>query len=172
MNLGLIANSRLALPTIQHLLNSKEIKALAIPDQLNPDTEQILLLAQQYGVSVTQFSKADLEQQLSDWIKINQLELVLVFTFPWVISENCLNLPKHGFYNFHFAPLPAYRGAAPLFWLIKNREREGALSIHKMEAALDALLRIEVIKLEEGYFSGWKLFEMGIRPGSAFSSLR
>jgi methionyl-tRNA formyltransferase len=309
MKLGFIANSSLALPTLQKLLKDKKIVAIGIPDQLNPDTEQINLLAIQNGLTSVRFERDKLEIQLTDWIIECQLDLVLVFTFPWKIPTSCLTIPANGFYNAHFAPLPQYQGAAPLFWLIKNRERQGGMCIHQMNKEFDkgdiafqatvpltseetlgthmgkismaavqwtqnflervingtlnlqeqdggkakywplpeakdltinwstqtaveikaivkatnphyggaityyqsfpfrilevssvdsniiaqkfspgtiinapsgnglvvvckdgGLLKIEVIKLEEGYFSGWKLFELGVRPGTCFSS--
>ena len=42
-----------------------------------------------------------------------------------------------GVYNFHFAKLPEYRGPQPIFWEIINREPEGAITVHKMDAQLD-----------------------------------
>ena len=137
MNLGFIATSTLALPTIQQLLKGKQIRALGIPDQNTIDTEQIILLAKQNGMEVIRFKKEALEEQISQWISTNQLDTVLVFTFPWKIPEACLSMPKNGFYNAHCAPLPKYRGAAPVFWLIRNRERQGGLYIHEMTKSFD-----------------------------------
>ena len=42
MKLGFIANSSLALPTLQNLLKDKKIVAIGIPDRLNPDSEHII----------------------------------------------------------------------------------------------------------------------------------
>ena len=137
MKLGFIANGSLALPTLQKLLKDKKIAAIGIPDQLNPDTEQINLLALQNGKTPVRFEKDKLNIQLTDWIIENQLDLVLVFTFPWKIPGSCLTIPVNGFYNAHFAPLPQYQGPAPLFWLIKNRERQGGMCIHQMSKEFD-----------------------------------
>ncbi len=64
--------------------------------------------------------------------------LVLVKTFPWKISSIALKIPKYGFINFHYAPLPEFRGTNPLFWMIKDRVSEGGVTVHKMDENFDS----------------------------------
>lgn len=64
--------------------------------------------------------------------------MVLVKTFPFLIPPAALAIPKHGFINFHYAPLPAWRGANPLFWMLRNGADEGGVTVHEMNATFDA----------------------------------
>jgi methionyl-tRNA formyltransferase len=81
--------------------------------------------------------RAGLGEALADWLAELQPTAVLVLTFPWRIPAAVLGLPPHGFLNVHFAALPGYRGPAPLFWQLRNREPAGAVTIHRMEADFD-----------------------------------
>ena len=42
-----------------------------------------------------------------------------------------------GFINFHFGVLPEYRGADAIFWQIRNRAKEGGISVHRMTGEID-----------------------------------
>ncbi|OFZ60707.1 MAG: hypothetical protein A3D92_02190, partial [Bacteroidetes bacterium RIFCSPHIGHO2_02_FULL_44_7] len=66
-----------------------------------------------------------------------QPDTVLVKTFPWKIPAELLNLPKWGFFNFHYAPLPQYKGSNPLFWMIKSGDKEAGLTVHRMTDDFD-----------------------------------
>ena len=65
------------------------------------------------------------------------IDCVFVLTFPWKIPEELFNLAPKGFINFHYALFPKYKGADPIFWQIKNNEKEGGLTIHIMNSELD-----------------------------------
>ncbi len=45
-----------------------------------------------------------------------------------------LDIPRHGFVNFHYAPLPQYRGSKPLFWMMKDGVKETGVTVHRMTA--------------------------------------
>jgi methionyl-tRNA formyltransferase len=58
-------------------------------------------------------------------------------TFPFKIPERMLNIPEKGTFNVHYSKLPSYKGAAPLFWQLKNGLKEVSLTIHKMTRQFD-----------------------------------
>jgi methionyl-tRNA formyltransferase len=74
---------------------------------------------------------------LEQWLDACQPDVVFVYTFPFKIPSRLLDKPAHGFINFHFGLLPEYRGADAIFWQIKNREKYGAISVHKMTDRFD-----------------------------------
>jgi methionyl-tRNA formyltransferase len=137
MNIGFLANSQLAIPTLKHLLEQQKLCAVGIPAQDNEYTQHIQLLTQQHQLEARTLERKHLQADVTAWVQENELDVVLVYTFPWRIPEACLGLPRRGFYNAHFAPLPRYRGANPLFWLIRNRAPRGGFYIHEMTASLD-----------------------------------
>ena len=83
--------------------------------------------------------------------KLN-IDLLLVFAFGHIISEDLLNVAKHGSFNIHTSLLPKYRGAAPIQRSIINCDRETGITFMKMDAGLDTGPIVNSIKfpIEEG----------------------
>lgn len=65
-------------------------------------------------------------------------DVVLVATFPSRLGPGVLGLPARGAFNVHGSLLPAYRGAMPEFWAIRNGEAVTGVSIHRMTERFDA----------------------------------
>lgn len=65
-------------------------------------------------------------------------ELIVVAAYGRILPEEILRFPRYGSINVHSSLLPAYRGAAPINWVILNGERETGVSIMYMAQALDA----------------------------------
>ena len=61
--------------------------------------------------------------------KLN-IDLLLVFAFGHIISEELLNVAKHGSFNIHTSLLPKYRGAAPIQRSIINCDRETGITFN------------------------------------------
>ena len=147
--IGVLCNSTLGIPSLQALLSNQLVSAIGMPDIVHDATNDIRKIVASFQQGVTVFKKENLRNTLDSWIKNNQLDIVLVFTFPWKIDKHTLAVPKLGFINFHFGLLPQYRGADAIFWSIKNREPFGGISVHQMDANFDtgALIHIEKVPI-------------------------
>lgn len=68
-----------------------------------------------------------------------KLDVACVACFPWKIPPEILAIPHYGFLNVHPSLLPAYRGPAPLFWILKEHAWETAagVTIHWMDKEWD-----------------------------------
>lgn len=75
--------------------------------------------------------------QLENWIQGIQPDYIFVINFPFLISSSLLELFPNKWFNFHMGPLPKYRGAMPIFEVIKAGETETAIAIHKMTVEAD-----------------------------------
>lgn len=65
-------------------------------------------------------------------------DLIVVGTFPRKLPPVVLGVPKVAAINVHSSLLPAYRGALPEFWVIRNGEAATGVSIHHMTERFDA----------------------------------
>lgn len=139
MNAIVFTNSSLFLKTADLLRDNVKIVGIAVSDRLNFETESTIAWAAEHQIPTFIVNKPDLTKgiELENWMTGLNADLVLVLTFPYKIPQNILNIPQYGFFNFHFSMLPSYRGAAPLFWQLKNGEEGSGLSVHKMTAKLD-----------------------------------
>ncbi len=97
----------------------------------------VSMMCNQFKVPLRLFRKSTFAADLKEWTQQAQPDAVWVKTFPWKIPDAALGLPRYGFINFHYAPLPEYRGANPLFWMIRNGVQEAGVTVHQMTAEMD-----------------------------------
>ena len=139
MKIAVLTNSKLSVPSIDFLVSRKLLVAIGIPEREDrtEDADQIRYMATHYRVPLHVFPSTDLASNLREWLASNKADAVFVFTFPFKIPVTVLHIPAKGFINFHFGILPQYRGADAIFWQIRNREKEGGISVHRMTGKID-----------------------------------
>ncbi|BAV04320.1 methionyl-tRNA formyltransferase/UDP-4-amino-4-deoxy-L-arabinose formyltransferase / UDP-glucuronic acid dehydrogenase (UDP-4-keto-hexauronic acid decarboxylating) [Filimonas lacunae] len=128
----------LAIPTIMHLQQTGQLGAVVIPDKsaafLQNALAQVMIAPDKIYVT----SKKQLADTVSTLITNLQAELLLTLTFPWKLPDSILTLPSKGCLNAHFGLLPQYAGADPVFWQLRNGEKQGGITIHVMTSDIDA----------------------------------
>jgi len=65
-------------------------------------------------------------------------DLILSVWYRRLLGPELLTLPRVAALNLHGSLLPAYRGRAPLNWVLVNGERETGVTLHHMNAVADA----------------------------------
>ncbi|MGZ3861727.1 MAG: methionyl-tRNA formyltransferase [Bacteroidia bacterium] len=138
MRIALLCNDRLALPALNYLAAKKNVIAAGVTDRVSETQLHVRQMCKQAGVPLMQFGKKDFNEQLKNWLLEYKPDVVLVKTFPFRIPADSLAIPKQGFINFHYAPLPEWRGSNPLFWMIRNRATEAGVCVHKMNRDFDS----------------------------------
>lgn len=138
MKIAVICNSdSLAFPAINSLIVQGWLAGVGI---LARSGGRLLAPLLGMGVpkeNVIQLTRETWELEMQTWLQHIDPDMVWVFGFPWHISSQVLAMPKGGFLNFHFGNLPAYKGADPIFWQLKNGEKKATLVVHRMTAAID-----------------------------------
>ena len=64
--------------------------------------------------------------------------IIYSFSYRHLIPAAVLEPARLGAYNLHPSLLPAYRGRAPVNWVLVNGEREAGVTLHHMVARADA----------------------------------
>lgn len=95
--------------------------------------EELLL-----GYPLNSFVIADVHSQESVNI-LEQLrpDIIFVCTFSQILRNEILQIPRYGCINIHGGPLPKYRGPAPTFWVLFNREEKTCVTFHYMTEGID-----------------------------------
>lgn len=71
------------------------------------------------------------------YLKQFNADVFVVAAFGQILSQEILDMPKYGCINIHASLLPKYRGAAPIQWVILNKEKETGVTIMQMDAGID-----------------------------------
>lgn len=66
-----------------------------------------------------------------------EADVLLSACWPWRLPDAVLQAFPGGAYNLHPAPLPRYRGPAPLFWQLRAGETESGMSLHRLSPDFD-----------------------------------
>jgi methionyl-tRNA formyltransferase len=138
----------------------KSINILAIEGYLcgiaigSKDHKQTALLEREAGRMHIPFEKihsySEIEK-LDAWLAETKPDAVFSIGFPYRLTEKLLNQLPHKFINFHHGPLPKYRGAMPIFEVLRAGEPETAVTVHIMEAEFDEgpVIFTEPIKIDQ-----------------------
>lgn len=123
--------------------------------------------AQKHGIPVltpVKIKAAEAVAQLREY----PADIFVVAAFGQILSEEILQMPKHGCVNIHASLLPKYRGAAPIQWSIIDGETETGVTIMQMDRGLDTgdiLFQQKVPITSED--TGESLFDKLAKAGSA-----
>lgn len=138
INILILCSSRFALPAIREMVFARQLKAVAIPDHCVEIAEEVRSLLQVHAVPVLTLEKNSFEEQVKKAMKKYEINLCFVMTFGYKISASLYHTLPNGFFNVHTGQLPEYRGADPVFQIIKNREKMAGVTIHKFTDKWDA----------------------------------
>lgn len=92
--------------------------------------------AVKHGIPVFQPVKIK-EPKAVEELRKYPADIYVVAAFGQILTEEILNIPRLGCINIHASLLPAYRGAAPIQWVILNGEEKTGVTIMQMAKGLD-----------------------------------
>lgn len=99
--------------------------------------DSVINWAKQNGVRI--FCPEDVNTV--EWIeKLRKMSPDVIFSFYYrrLLGRNILSIPPSGAYNLHGSLLPAYRGRAPVNWVLVNGEKRTGVTLHYMVEKADA----------------------------------
>lgn len=95
----------------------------------------VKVIAESLGIPVFQYDKIRLEGV--DDLKRLAPDLMITCAFGQILSQEILDIPKHGVINIHASLLPKYRGASPIHYAILNGEKTTGITIMKTDIGID-----------------------------------
>jgi methionyl-tRNA formyltransferase len=143
MNILFAATPKIALKTLETIYESKHdlVGVICAEEKrsgrgLKFVKSPIRIFAEEKKIKIFSYDEIKDRKFRPALEKLN-IDLLLVFAFGHIISEELLNVAKHGSFNVHTSLLPKYRGAAPIQRSIINCDRETGITFMKMDAGLD-----------------------------------
>lgn len=92
--------------------------------------------ALEHGIEVFQPVKIKSPEAV-EVLRSFEADVFVVAAFGQILSQEILDMPRFGCLCVHASLLPAYRGAAPIQWVILNGEKESGVTIMQMDAGVD-----------------------------------
>jgi methionyl-tRNA formyltransferase len=138
MRFGIICNHLFGLPSINFLANNNLIGGFAVPDLNHSALEQIKQFASVLHVPLTVLNKDNLTSGIEKWLNQINVDAVLIFSFPFKIPSAVLKIPGAGFINIHPSLLPAYKGADPIFYQLKDGISNSGITAHLVSDKIDS----------------------------------
>lgn len=153
----LVTGSRTSITLIHWLIEEQLLVGVIIQKDLSFVDPQFALWLNARGIATHVVEHNNIQESSTNFLEKLNAELVLVFGFSWILPKQLLECVPLGFFNIHFSLLPTYKGPTPLFWQIKNGEKQTGISIHRMIDKPDAgLVVLQVpIAILEGEFMGF-----------------
>jgi methionyl-tRNA formyltransferase len=103
------------------------------PDAHDPESDPIVRRARQSNVPIfPDISARGIHRAVTE----SAPDCVVVSSYNRLLNRDVIGLCP--FVNVHYAPLPKYRGMAPLNWAILNGESSTAITVHTIVEGMDA----------------------------------
>ena len=113
---------------------TKQPKPVGRGKRIIPSTLQKFLEENKLPYSMPKDLKS---KEVINNIKKMKPDLILVFSFGHILSQDVLNIPKLGCLNIHASILPKWRGPSPVQYAILNNDKETGYSIMIMNKEID-----------------------------------
>ena len=120
-------------------------KPVGRKQKLTPPPVKIIAL--EHCIPVFQPEKLSSDEQLLDKLKTFNADLFVTVAYGQILKQQVLDIPKIGVLNLHASILPAYRGAAPINWMLINGEENIGVSTMFSDKGVDTGPVIDTINL-------------------------
>lgn len=93
------------------------------------------------------------DQVSADFISKHQPDLLISAYFNQILKSEIIRLPAIGTLNVHPGWLPAYRGAMCYFWVLKNNDQTGGVTVHWIDEGIDTgqILAKKAFRIKQGW---------------------
>jgi methionyl-tRNA formyltransferase len=133
----ILCNNPVSVPGIREFLFYGKVGAIAVTKR-NKEMQQLIgSLIRDTGVPLLIVTKSDYKSKLLLAIDEYEINVGLMMTFPFLLTEEIWKKPVKGFINFHYGLLPQCRGPQPILWHLLNNDAEAGVTLHKVDGGID-----------------------------------
>lgn len=132
-----LCGGKFAFPTLQLLAFEKFMCGIGIGNASETIIDALERESEDNHIGFKSFPDKNSVAEMRLWIDQIQPDYIFCISFPFLLPESVLSYGAERFINFHPGPLPQYRGAMPIFEVLKNQETETAICTHFMNSEFD-----------------------------------
>jgi len=118
--------------------SDSKIAAVVVPsNRKDPRAMQVRELVEQKGlVTLEQPSKKDSDKFLTRLRELKP-DVIFVWSYPMILRQEIIDIPKNAAVNLHFGLLPEYRGVNGIRWALLNGESTTGVTLHYIDSGID-----------------------------------
>ena len=132
-----------AVKPLEKLLSLKEIEVVAVITNVDKPVGRkrvltappVKVFAESKGLKVYQY--LSIKKEGVEDLKALNPDLMVTCAFGQILSQEILDIPKHGVFNIHASILPKYRGPAPVQYAVLNGDKKTGVTIMKTDIGVD-----------------------------------
>ena len=110
---------------------------VALPDDLQPEwSRNVAQIGRALGVPTLQFEDANSADAVRR-VRALEPDVIVLAGYNKMLKRAMIETAKDRCINLHASPLPSYRGAAPLNWMLIRGEKTGGISILEVDEGVD-----------------------------------
>ena len=153
MKIVFLGTPEFSVPSLKAIHESRHelIAIVSQPDRVSMRGNKVVFSpVKEYAIEnnlpIFQFDK--ISRDGVEALKSLEPDLMVTASFGQILSQEVIDIPKHGIINVHASILPNYRGASPIQTAILNGDTETGVTIMQTEAGLDTGDIIKIKKVE------------------------
>ncbi len=97
---------------------------------------KVKVQAQNLGLKVLTYEKIS-KEGVTDLKNLNP-DIMVTCAYGQILSQEILDIAKHGVINVHASLLPKYRGSSPIQWALINGEKQTGITIMQTALGIDS----------------------------------
>lgn len=136
MKIGVISGGEICQPVLYHLASQKANVTLFYAGLPGTEaTKQMLSFCEAYRIPIVVETTKD---HIYEWVHTDRPGIVFIMGYGRILNVTRLGPLTSVVFNVHFGALPNYRGPSPVFWQLKNGEKNIEVCIHQITNKADA----------------------------------
>lgn len=139
LSITIFGYDELLLAAIDFFENSdSKIAAVVFPSNLkDPRAMKVRELVEQKGLVTLEQPPVASNEAFKSSLRKLKPDAIFVWSYPMILSQEIIDIPKNGAVNLHFGLLPEYRGVNGIRWALLNGEPTTGVTLHYMDAGID-----------------------------------
>lgn len=142
MRVIFLGTPEFAVPVLKKIYESKHQVVAVVAQEDKPSGRgnkltppAVKVCAEELGIPVYQFKKIRVDGV--ETLKSLNADIMVTCAYGQILSQEIIDICKHGIINVHGSLLPKYRGASPIQQSIIDGEKVTGVTIMKTEAGID-----------------------------------
>ena len=169
----ILCNNPVSVPGIREFLFYGKVGAIVVTKR-NKEMQGITQsMTANTGVPVILVTPKDYINKIVTAIQQYEINVGLMMTFPFILTEEIWSLPAKGFINFHYGLLPQCRGPQPILWHMLHQDKEAGVTLHKVDGGIDTgeIVMQEKLVIEEQITYGALQSKLGLLAAKPAANL-